>query len=86
MDMEHKCFTLGGRTYFEGDYISLDGSTGNVYGEQLPTVEATISGDFDRIMNWADQYRVLRVRTNADTPADARQAFLLPTGYRPSGK
>ena len=74
MDMEHKCFTLGGRTYFEGDYISLDGSTGNVYGEQLPTVEATISGDFDRIMNWADQYRVLRVRTNADTPADARQA------------
>ncbi len=74
MDAENKSFTLGGKTYCEGDYISLDGSTGKIYGEALPTVEATISGDFDRIMQWADTYRVLRVRTNADTPEDARQA------------
>ncbi|MBQ9469191.1 MAG: pyruvate, phosphate dikinase [Clostridia bacterium] len=74
LDAANKSFTLAGRTFFEGDFISLDGSTGNIYGEALPTVEATISGNFDRIMSWADKYRVLRVRTNADTPADARQA------------
>ncbi|MDR0435802.1 MAG: pyruvate, phosphate dikinase, partial [Propionibacteriaceae bacterium] len=67
-------FTLGGQTYHEGDWISLDGSTGNVYGEQIKTVPAEISGYFGRIMEWADRYRTLNVRTNADTPADARQA------------
>ena len=74
MDEENKCFTLAGRTYHEGDYISLDGSTGNIYGEALPTVPASISGDFGRIMGWADKYRTLQVRTNADTPADAQKA------------
>ena len=74
LDAANKSFTLAGKTFFEGDYISLDGSTGNIYGEKLPTVEASISGNFDRIMSWADKYRVLGVRTNADTPADARQA------------
>ncbi|MDR2620936.1 MAG: pyruvate, phosphate dikinase [Propionibacteriaceae bacterium] len=67
-------FTLGGNTYHEGDWISLDGSTGKVYGEQIKTVPAQISGYFGRIMEWADRYRTLKVRTNADTPADAKQA------------
>ncbi len=68
-------FTLGGKEYKEGDWISLDGSTGKIYGEAIPTVEATISGDFDRIMHWADEIRTLKVRTNADTPADSAQAI-----------
>ncbi|MFR1758205.1 MAG: pyruvate, phosphate dikinase, partial [Christensenellaceae bacterium] len=70
MDEANKQFTLSGRTYHEGDWISLDGSTGNIYGEAIPTVEATISGDFDRFMKWADAARTLKVRTNADTPKD----------------
>ena len=74
MDEENKRFTLKGRTYVEGDYISLDGSTGNIYGEKIETVPASISGEFGIIMNWADEYRQLQVRTNADTPADATQA------------
>ena len=74
MDEENKKFTLGGRTYVEGDYISLDGSTGNIYGEAIPTVPATIGGEFGTIMAWADEYRTLKVRTNADTPKDALQA------------
>jgi pyruvate,orthophosphate dikinase len=69
-----KSFSLGGKSYGEGDWISLDGSTGNVYGEQIATVPAEISGYFGRIMEWADQYRTMKVRTNADTPADAKQA------------
>ena len=69
-----KSFTLGGKTFTENDWISLDGSTGNVYGEQIETVPAEIGGYFGRIMEWADQYRTMKVRTNADTPADARQA------------
>nr|WP_207726040.1 pyruvate, phosphate dikinase [Clostridium facile] len=71
---EEKVFTLGGKTFHEGDYISLDGSTGNIYGEAIPTVEASISGNFDRIMKWADEFRTLNIRTNADTPRDAKQA------------
>ncbi|ONI45806.1 pyruvate, phosphate dikinase [Candidatus Epulonipiscioides gigas] len=71
---EDKSFTLDGKTYKEGDYISLDGSTGNIYGEQIKTVEAEISGDFDKFMKWADSYRTMKVRTNADTPADAKKA------------
>ena len=74
MDEENKQFTLGGKTYKEGDYISLDGSTGMIYGEAIPTVEASISGEFGRLMAWADKYRALKVRTNADTPRDAKQA------------
>ncbi len=74
MDEANKKFTLAGRTYVEGDYISLDGSTGNIYGEAIPTVPATIGGEFGTIMAWADEYRKLQVRTNADTPADAKQA------------
>jgi len=74
MDEANKCFTLAGKTYKEGDWISLDGSTGNIYGERLHTAEAKISGEFERIMNWADKFRDLQVRTNADTPKDARQA------------
>ena len=74
MDEENKKFTLGGKTYHEGDEISLDGSTGNIYAGIIPTVDATIGGDFERIMNWADKYRVLEVRTNADTPRDAAKA------------
>ena len=74
MDEENKKFELAGRTYTEGDWISLDGSTGNIYGEAIETVEASISGDFERIMNWADKYRKLEVRTNADTPRDAAKA------------
>ena len=71
---EAKTFTLAGKTYKEGDYISLDGSTGKIYGEAIPTVAASISGNFDRLMQWADKYRALKVRTNADTPKDAQQA------------
>ena len=74
MDEENKRFTLGGKTYREGDVISIDGSTGNIYGEAIPTVDATISGYFGRIMEWADKYRKLQVRTNADTPRDAKKA------------
>jgi pyruvate,orthophosphate dikinase len=74
MHAEEKYFELGGKKYNEGDYISLDGSTGKIYGEAVPTVEATISGDFDRFMKWADAARTLKVRTNADTPRDTAQA------------
>ncbi len=74
MDEENKQFTLGGKTIKEGDYISLDGSTGKIYGEAIPTVEASISGYFGRLMAWADEYRQLKIRTNADTPADAKKA------------
>ena len=74
MDEENKKFVLAGKTYVEGDYISLDGSTGNIYGEAIPTVPATIGGEFGTIMAWADEYRQLKVRTNADTPKDAVQA------------
>ena len=74
MDEENKTFELGGKTYKEGDWISIDGSTGNIYGEQIKTAEAEISGDFHRLMTWADKYRKLGVRTNADTPHDAEQA------------
>ncbi len=74
IDEAGKTFTLGGHTYKEGDWISLDGSTGNIYGERLHTAEAEISGEFGRIMAWADKFRDLQVRTNADTPKDARQA------------
>ncbi len=74
IDEEAKFFTLGGQTVKEGDYISLDGSTGNIYVGDIPTVEAAISGNFDRIMTWADEIRTLKVRTNADTPADAANA------------
>jgi len=74
MDEEGKKFELGGKTYNEGDWISLDGSTGNIYGEAIKTTEATIGGEFGRIMGWADKYRKLKVRTNADTPKDAKAA------------
>ncbi len=74
MDEENKKFELAGKTFHEGDYISIDGSTGNIYDGIIPTVDATISGEFGRIMAWADKYRRLGVRTNADTPADARKA------------
>ncbi|MCI5676587.1 MAG: PEP-utilizing enzyme, partial [Clostridia bacterium] len=74
MDEANKCFTLAGKTYHEGDYISIDGSTGNIYDGIIPTVDAKISGDFGRIMGWADKYRKLQVRTNADTPRDAKKA------------
>ena len=74
MNEEAKEFELGGLTIKEGDYISIDGSTGNIYGEAIPTVAASISGDFDRFMKWADAKRTLKVRTNADTPRDAAQA------------
>ncbi|MBQ7236221.1 MAG: pyruvate, phosphate dikinase [Clostridia bacterium] len=73
-DEEQKTFVLSGKTYKEGDVISIDGSTGNIYDGAIPTVDATISGDFGRIMAWADKYRVLGVRTNADTPKDAAKA------------
>ena len=73
VDYDAKCFTLAGKTYKEGDWISLDGSTGNIYGEAVPTVEATISGDFGRFMAWADKARTLKVLTNADNPRDAKQ-------------
>ena len=74
MDEENKKFTLAGKTYVEGDFLSLDGSTGNIYDGVIPTVDASIGGDFGRIMAWADKYKVLKVRTNADTPSDARKA------------
>ena len=74
MDEENKKFTLGGKEYHEGDAISLDGSTGNIYDGIIPTVDATIAGEFGRIMGWADKYRTMKVRTNADTPADAKKA------------
>ena len=74
MDEENKKFTLAGKTFSEGDYISIDGSTGNIYDGIIPTVDATIAGEFGRIMSWADKYRQLKVRTNADTPADAKKA------------
>ncbi len=74
IDEEAKTFTLGGNTYKEGDYISLDGSTGNIYGEDIATVEPEITGDFETLMAWADKARKLQVRTNADTPKDARNA------------
>ena len=74
MDEENKVFTLAGKEYHEGDYISIDGSTGNIYDGIIPTVDATIAGEFGRIMGWADKYRKLKVRTNADTPADAKKA------------
>ncbi len=74
MDEENKKFVLSGKTYVEGDYISLDGSTGNIYDGIIPTVDASIGGEFGRIMEWADKFRILKVRTNADTPADAKRA------------
>ncbi len=74
MDEANKCFTLSGKTYHEGDWISFDGSNGNVYDGVIPTVDASISGGFGRIMGWADKYRKLSVRTNADTPHDAKKA------------
>ena len=74
MDEENKQFTLSGKTYHEGDFISLDGSTGNIYDGIIPTVDASIAGEFGRIMGWADKYRKLGVRTNADTPRDAKKA------------
>ena len=74
MDEENKKFTLAGKEYHEGDCISIDGSTGNIYDGLIPTVDAQIAGEFGRIMGWADKYRTLKVRTNADTPADAKKA------------
>ena len=74
MDEENKKFELGGKTFVEGDYISIDGSTGNIYDGIIPTVEASVTGNFGRVMDWADKYRRLKVRTNADTPADAKKA------------
>ena len=74
MDEANKKFTLAGKEYSEGDFISLDGSTGNIYDGQIPTVDATIAGESSRIMGWADKYRTMKVRTNADTPADAKKA------------
>ncbi len=74
MDEANKKFELGGKTFVEGDYISIDGSTGNIYDGIIPTVDAQIAGTFGRIMSWADKFRTLKVRTNADTPADAKKA------------
>ena len=74
MDEENKKFTLAGKTFVEGDFISIDGSTGNIYDGIIPTVDASIAGEFGRIMAWADQFRKLKVRTNADTPRDAKKA------------
>ena len=74
MDEENKKFTLAGKEFHEGDYISIDGSTGNIYDGVIPTVDAKIAGTFGRIMGWADKYRKLKIRTNADTPADAKKA------------
>jgi len=74
IDEEKKEFKLGGHTFHEGDYISLDGTTGKIYNGDIKTNEASVSGDFGRVMGWADQYRTLKVRTNADTPADAKKA------------
>ena len=77
MDEENKKFTLSGKTFHEGDFISIDGSTGNIYDGIIPTVDASIAGEFGRIMGWADKYRTLQVRTNADTPRDAAKAVEL---------
>ena len=77
MDEANKKFTLAGKTYVEGDYISIDGSTGNIYDGIIPTVDAEIVGEFKTIMDWADEFRTLKVRTNADTPADAKKAVEL---------
>ena len=77
MDEENKKFTLASKTFHEGDAISLDGTTGNIYEGIIPTVDATITGEFEKIMNWADKYRTMNVRTNADTPADAKKAVEL---------
>ena len=77
MDEENKQFELFGKTYHEGDALSIDGSTGNIYDGIIPTVDAVIAGEFGRIMGWADKYKTLAVRTNADTPRDARKAFEL---------
>ena len=74
MDEENKCFVLAGKTYREGDWISIDGATGNIYDGVIPTVDAVIAGEFGRIMAWADKFRRLKVRTNADTPRDAKKA------------
>ena len=74
MDEDNKKFTLAGKTFTEGDYISINGSTGNIYDGIIPTVDAQIAGEFGRVMAWADKYRTLKVRTNADTPADAKKA------------
>ena len=74
MDEENKKFTLAGKEFHEGDFISIDGTTGNIYDGIIPTVDATIAGEFGRIMAWADKYRTMKVRTNADTPADAKKA------------
>ena len=74
MDEANKKFTLAGKEFHEGDCISLDGSTGCIYDGLIPTVDATIAGEFGRIMGWADKYRTMKVRTNADTPADAKKA------------
>ena len=74
MDEANKQFTLAGKTFKEGDFISIDGTTGNIYDGIIPTVDATIAGEFGRVMAWADKYRTLKVRTNADTPADAKKA------------
>jgi pyruvate,orthophosphate dikinase len=74
MDEENKKFELAGKTYHEGDFISIDGTTGNIYDGIIPTVDASIAGEFGRVMAWADKYRKLKVRTNADTPADAKKA------------
>ncbi len=77
MNETNKVFTLGGKTYHEGDYLSLDGGTGNVYDGVIPTVDATIAGEFGRVMGWADRFRVMGVRTNADTPEDTANAVKL---------
>ena len=74
MDEANKKFTLAGQEFHEGDYISIDGTTGNIYAGQIKTVDATIAGEFGRVMAWADKYRTLKVRTNADTPEDAKKA------------
>ena len=75
MDETNKKFTLGGKTYKEGDWISIDGSTGNIYGEKIKTAAAAISGDFDRLMGWADKFRKLRSAPMPTPPNDASQAF-----------
>ncbi len=77
MDEENKQFVLAGKTYHEGDYISIDGSTGNIYDGRIPTVDASIAGEFGRVMAWADKYRTLKVRTNADNPRDTKKAIEL---------
>ncbi len=77
MDEENRCFELGGKTFREGDFISIDGSTGKIYEGVIPTVDATITGEFGKLMSWADEFRRLRVRTNADSPEDAARAVEL---------